>query len=944
MADGMSVGVISLDLVIKNQIEGQLNKIKGSIQNTFSKPMEQASAAAEQAMETAFSTAENAAKRSANALDKTSQDSIKKAIAEYGKFYDKVTKANNTISTQKPKVVQIKYDPEYDTSKVSAEVDKVTEEIKQKTEKTSQKSKSTIESDTKGIIDNTQIQMTKADEIFDKVAHKMVQSFSSSFSKIRSAIGKAVKTAASLIKKTLGGAFNGMKTAASKAIGKVKSHFGSLGKSISGVSPPLKKLGMSIKSAAKSVFLMAGAYTIFRGIKNAVSQACKSNDDFAKSLNEIKANLSIAFTPIMNTIMPYLNALMQGLASVTKTVAAFISELFGTTYKKSLQATKAAKNAAKQAKKSSDEQKRYLDSYDVANVAQDDNSKSDSSSDNSSSDNGIDYSALNGDDVKLPDWAERMKDAIRSGDWAGVGKLIAEKINNAFTNIDWNKIQKKVNGFMKGIADGLNGFIKALKWSKLGQSFGNGINTVFGAAYTFMKTFDWSALGKGVADFLNGAINTTDWTLIGKTLASKLTAVIDTLYSFVTNFNWSEIGNSIGQSVNGWFSKIDWVKLGTTISESVKGLLDSVMGFFESVDWKNIGDSLWKCISSIDFSGIAAKIVKALGGAFGASIAMLWGFIRKAWKKLVGWWKEVAFKDGQFTIKGLLMGILNVFKNIGIWIYNHIFKPFIDGFKKAFGIHSPSKVMAEMGNYLVDGLSGSIKKGITVIKAVFKLLVNGIKEVMKPVSEFFKSLFSGIFSSIKTILGGIIKFIKSTFKGDWKGAWNGIKQIFKGIWNGLSSIVKAPINLIISAVNFLTSKVSDGLNFFIRALNKISFKTPDWVPVIGGKNFGINIPEIKIPSIPKLATGGLATAPTLAMVGDNKNARTDPEVISPLSKLQGMLDNGNMKEVVLLLTEIIEILKNKQYVFQGNVNEGVLFRTLVRLNNENKRRTGASAF
>jgi tape measure domain-containing protein len=43
---------------------------------------------------------------------------------------------------------------------------------------------------------------------------------------------------------------------------------------------------------------------------------------------------------------------------------------------------------------------------------------------------------------------------------------------------------------------------------------------------------------------------------------------------------------------------------------------------------------------------------------------------------------------------------------------------------------------------------------------------------------------------------------------------------------------------------------------------------------------------------PKLAQGGLAFGPTMATVGDNRNARVDPEVIAPLSKLKGMLDGG----------------------------------------------------
>ena len=44
--------------------------------------------------------------------------------------------------------------------------------------------------------------------------------------------------------------------------------------------------------------------------------------------------------------------------------------------------------------------------------------------------------------------------------------------------------------------------------------------------------------------------------------------------------------------------------------------------------------------------------------------------------------------------------------------------------------------------------------------------------------------------------------------------------------------------------------------------------------------------------VPKFAKGGLAFGSTLAMVGDNPNARTDPEVIAPLSRLQGIMGGG----------------------------------------------------
>lgn len=51
-------------------------------------------------------------------------------------------------------------------------------------------------------------------------------------------------------------------------------------------------------------------------------------------------------------------------------------------------------------------------------------------------------------------------------------------------------------------------------------------------------------------------------------------------------------------------------------------------------------------------------------------------------------------------------------------------------------------------------------------------------------------------------------------------------------------------------------------------------------------------------SVPALADGGLAYGPTYAMVGDNLNARTDPEVIAPLSRLQSMLPTAGATQQI----------------------------------------------
>ena len=59
----------------------------------------------------------------------------------------------------------------------------------------------------------------------------------------------------------------------------------------------------------------------------------------------------------------------------------------------------------------------------------------------------------------------------------------------------------------------------------------------------------------------------------------------------------------------------------------------------------------------------------------------------------------------------------------------------------------------------------------------------------------------------------------------------------------------------------------------IRGLNNLRIDIPEWVPYMGGQTFGISIPEI-----PQLATGGIVTEPTIALIGE-----AGPEAVVPLN-------------------------------------------------------------
>lgn len=208
--------------------------------------------------------------------------------------------------------------------------------------------------------------------------------------------------------------------------------------------------------------------------------------------------------------------------------------------------------------------------------------------------------------------------------------------------------------------------------------------------------------------------------------------------------------------------------------------------------------------------------------------------------------------------------IIVIFKNWGAivdWFSGLFgaFKDFIgqvwDGIKAAFetAIEALTGALEKFGEFISgiwDGIKGTFQKFNNFLSGIFSTdWTTKLGALGEPLNAFFHTV-SGIWDSIKRIFSGIIDFVKNVFTGNWKGAWEGVKSIFKGVFDGLMAIVKAPLNGIIGLLN----GVIGALNGLIGGLNKINFDVPSWVPGIGGKKFGFNIP--KISKIPYLAKGG----------------------------------------------------------------------------------------
>ncbi|MFE8939053.1 phage tail protein [Streptomyces sp. NPDC000963] len=191
-------------------------------------------------------------------------------------------------------------------------------------------------------------------------------------------------------------------------------------------------------------------------------------------------------------------------------------------------------------------------------------------------------------------------------------------------------------------------------------------------------------------------------------------------------------------------------------------------------------------------------------------------------------------------------------------------------------------IMKKAGD-LIKSVWNGIKSAVsTVVKAVanvIKTYVNAWKTVITTVMKAIKSVVSSVWNGIKAVITPVVNWIKTTIpkafsavKDKMSSIWNGLKDIASRAFNGIKDGVKTPINAVIRLINSM-----------INSLNRVKVSVPGWVPLVGGKTFGVNLP-----TIPMLATGGVVM-PRHGGVPAILAEAGEAEAVLPLSKLDRLL-------------------------------------------------------
>lgn len=334
--------------------------------------------------------------------------------------------------------------------------------------------------------------------------------------------------------------------------------------------------------------------------------------------------------------------------------------------------------------------------------------------------------------------------------------------------------------------DEIKAKLKSLDSFQIGTQIGEQLNKLMGMIYDAIHSVDWASLGAVFADGINGLVDSVDWDLFGRLLADRFIIEFELLGGFLSRLDWTSVLNAFIDGFSGffhelsdWIATVDWTGVGKQLTDKLSDAfqnveieklarvlfnfitdsINAVADFLAGTDSYQLGQDLVdfaiRAVTSVDWAGLAQAIGRFFGEAFIEALDFMGGLVSR-----IADYFEKKVAEGPFDnvglniIYGIYYGIQDAITNVASWIVENVFNPFINGFKSAFGINSPSTVMAEQGGYIIAGLKKGITDAISSVTETAKKILSAIKSAFDNFSLFDigKNLIQGLIDGVNNMI------------------------------------------------------------------------------------------------------------------------------------------------------------------------------------------------
>ena len=463
--------------------------------------------------------------------------------------------------------------------------------------------------------------------------------------------------------------------------------------------------------------------------------------------------------------------------------------------------------------------------------------------------------------------------AILTFDWIALGSDLATSLNGIIANVDWgnlavilaskliillqtltgffetldgaefgNAIHEFITGGINAVdwvgatgrlAAAISDFIMAIDFGQLGTDLSDGCVMILNAVTNAFASFDWKGLGSQVADFFNGI----DWSGIFSSCVSyvsdALVSAFDLLSGFAGRIDWAGLGDELWGCLESLVTDIDWggfgASLGQFLSNAVTGVLTLVGQLFTNHDWGaiiqdlsgSIGTAIGTMIGNIDWMGVLGTLSVAIAGIITQIPGIVTGALGGIAELLAGIFEGIGL-DG---VAGFFKGISDEISKAGTWLKENLVDPVVNGVKDLFGIHSPSTVFAEIGDFLIQGMLEGISNAWSTITSFFSNALGSITSAVSTAWSNIKAGASTAWSGIKTTISNAWAGIKtgatnaytavkngvssawSSIKSSTSTTWTNIKSSFSTAWSNIKSAASTGYNAVKSGISSAWSSI-----------------------------------------------------------------------------------------------------------------------------------------
>ena len=644
-----------------------------------------------------------------------------------------------------------------------------------------------------------------------------------------------------------------------------------------------------------------------------MGSAALSSATLRAALGNLQGAASTAAAPLLQAILPALTAIANAAATAFYYIAQLVAFLTGKSIGASKSAAKAMGKYAKAAKSAGSAADGALAKFDELDVL-----------DKNSGGGGAGAITPNYDFNTDNPFLDEILQAIKDGDWYGVGQLIGEKLRDSLNAIPWPDIQDKARAWATNIANCINGFIEVPGlWEAIGHTVAQGLNTALIFADTLMQGIHWDSLGAGIARGLTTAVAELDWPLLGRVLTDGMRAAILTLYSFVQTYTgWADLGNSIAACINSAIANIPWTEAGLGLSGFVVGLLHTLIATVQGTDWTALGQNIVSMVSAIDwvglFSAMGTLAIDVLQAINGILDQVDWGAVGQKIMECIEAvdWAGILSQLGEIINNNwpLLLAILGaaLLPQISTFILSTVLGAvlnalavFIASVVASIGLW-PLLLVAAV-SVILAAIIETLRKHGDDIRAGVDKFGETIADIIRSAGEKVKEIWNGLWLTVKLIgmqlweditqgwndfwtnIGTALDSAAADIQQGWNDAWTAVSDFVSDIWEGITDTIETAINGIIGLVNSMISAIVGGVNGVIGVLNGFGFDVPEWAQdKLGVERVGFNIDPITAPQIPYLAQGAVIPAnhEFLAVLGDQTNGTN---IEAPLATIQQAL-------------------------------------------------------